>query len=54
MSEIESNFDILLEQPIPELSARQLAHFNKDTLLAGPSGRIEVLPTAAVLLQSAG
>lgn len=54
MTEYERNLNILTEQPIPEMSAVQLEHFTRETLLARPSGQIDILKAVAILLKSEG
>lgn len=52
MTEYLRNLNILTEQPIPQMSSVQLQQFNLDSLLARPSGKIELLQAAIKLKYS--
>lgn len=54
MTEFVRNLDILSQLPVPEMSPLQLQQFNLESLLARPSGKIELLQAAIKLRNSPG
>lgn len=52
MIEFVRILDILTQQPVPEMSPLQLKHFTLESLLARPSGKIELLQAAIKLKYS--
>lgn len=52
MTELVRNLDILTQLPVPEMSSVQLQQFNPESLLARPSGKIDLLQAVKKLQNS--